>query len=270
MSRTAPALSLTDLFNGFRPLFSALSPQQVNELSQDIIDVLQGQTDRVEDLISRTADLTRNLADRDQTFGTVLDSLSTLLSTVSKHDDQLASVVTTLHAFTAQLHSDGPAVLDSLNAVDQLVGSAAGLFQNLEDHNLPADVADAASLTKVLGGNTGTLAKLLSGFSAAFGTFARVSQNGNWINIYACNVGVETYGSVNILASQIVGALAGLLNGVAPGLGTVLNGILASLGLSTDGSGLLGGLIGNPKLDVPLKLPNGPVGGSTAHSAVCS
>ncbi len=57
-SRTAPALSLTDLFNGFRPLFTALRPSQVNELSQDIIDVLQGQSGRIDDLVARTADLT--------------------------------------------------------------------------------------------------------------------------------------------------------------------------------------------------------------------
>ena len=30
--------SLTALFNGFRPLFAALTPDQVNELAQDVIE----------------------------------------------------------------------------------------------------------------------------------------------------------------------------------------------------------------------------------------
>jgi hypothetical protein len=37
------ALDLTVLFNGFKPLFAALSPKDVNELSGEIISVLQGE-----------------------------------------------------------------------------------------------------------------------------------------------------------------------------------------------------------------------------------
>jgi phospholipid/cholesterol/gamma-HCH transport system substrate-binding protein len=246
--RTAPALSLTDLFNGFRPLFSALTPQQVNELSQDIIDVLQGQTSRIEDLIARTADLTGNLAHRDQTFATVVDSLDKLLTTVSQHDRQLAGVVTSLHALTTELHDEGSAVVGSLGGVDRLIGSVGRLFQNLDDHSLPADIADAASLTKLLAANTDTVAGLVSGFASAFQTFARISQNGNWINVYACNVFVKTYGSVNITLNQVIGSLGDAL------------GLPSLPGIP---------LLGDKQLDVPLKLPNGRVGGSPQHTAVC-
>ncbi|MDT4920596.1 MAG: phospholipid/cholesterol/gamma-HCH transport system substrate-binding protein [Pseudonocardiales bacterium] len=241
--RTAPALSLTDLFNGFRPLFSALTPDQVNRISQDIIAVLQGQTSRIEDLIVRTADLTGNLANRDQTFRTVVDGLDKLLTTVSRHDDQLANVVTSLHGLTSELHEEGSAILGSLDGVDRLIGSVGRLFQNLNGHSLAPDIADAASLTKLLAGNTDTVAGLITGFASAFETFSRISQNGNWINIYACNVYVKTYGKVNITLDQVLGSL-GLL-GHIPG-------------------------IGGHQLDVPLKLPNGRVGGAPVHTGVCS
>jgi phospholipid/cholesterol/gamma-HCH transport system substrate-binding protein len=248
-SRTAPALSLTDLFNGFRPLFSALTPQEVNQLSQDIIDVLQGQTSRIEDLIARTADLTQNLADRDQTFAQVVDSLSQLLGTVAQHDQQLAGVVTSLHQLTSVLHEDGAAILGSVSGVDRLIGSMATLFEKLENHSLPADVADAASLTKLLASNTTTVEQLVSGFASAFQTFARVSQNGNWINVYACNVFVKTYGTVNITVGQVIGSLETFLH---------LPPILANL-LQT-----------KPQLKIPLALPNGRVGGADQHTGVCS
>jgi phospholipid/cholesterol/gamma-HCH transport system substrate-binding protein len=241
--RTAPALSLTDLFNGFRPLFSALTPQQVNELSQDIIDVLQGQTDRVEDLISRTADLTGNLAGRDATFRTVVDSLDKLLGTVAKHDDQLADVVTSLHALTTELHQEGSAILGSLGGVDRLIGSVGRLFQSLDQHSLPRDIADAASITKLLAHNSDTVAGLISGFASAFETFSRISQNGNWINVYACNVFVNTYGSVNVTLNQGLGSL-GLLGQVP--------------------------VLGDKQLNLPLKLPNGQVGGARSYTGECS
>jgi phospholipid/cholesterol/gamma-HCH transport system substrate-binding protein len=247
--RTAPALSLTDLFNGFRPLFQALTPQQVNELSQDIIDVLQGQTARIEDLITKTADLTGNLAGRDQTFTTVVDSLDRLLTAVARHDSQLADVVTSLHNLAAELHREGPAIVGSLAGVDRLIGSVGRLFARSEVHSLPADIADAASLTKLLAGNAPTVASLVSGFASAFQTFARISQNGNWINVYACNAFVKTYGSVNVTLNQAIGSLTQLL-----GLPS-LPGVPA---------------LGDQRRRVPLQLPNGRIGGTAQHTGVCS
>ena len=43
MSRTQPALDLTVLFNGFKPLFAALSPADINKLSAEVISVFQGE-----------------------------------------------------------------------------------------------------------------------------------------------------------------------------------------------------------------------------------
>ena len=43
VSRTTPALDLTVLFNGFKPLFEALSPDDVNQLSYELVQVFQGE-----------------------------------------------------------------------------------------------------------------------------------------------------------------------------------------------------------------------------------
>jgi phospholipid/cholesterol/gamma-HCH transport system substrate-binding protein len=259
-TRTRPALSLTDLFNGFRPLFNALTPQQVNELSQEIIAVLQGQTGRIGDLIAQTADLTSNLAQRDDTFRTVLDSLSQLLGTVAQHDNQLADGVRALHALTEQLHADGPAILDSLGSVDRLASSVTGLLRGLQRHNLAADAADAASVTGVLARHDATLRQFVQGFYKAFGTFSRVSQNGNWLNVYLCNLDLQTYGKTAITGKDFTDSLSELLGG----------GSLSGLHLGGLVKGLLGGIpLSKLSFPVPLKLPTGHVG-TGRHTAVCS
>ena len=43
VSRTQPALDLDAVIGGFRPLFSALSPDKINDLSGQLIQALQGQ-----------------------------------------------------------------------------------------------------------------------------------------------------------------------------------------------------------------------------------
>lgn len=42
VERTQPALDLDELIGGFRPLFKALDPDQVNALSSQLIEVFQG------------------------------------------------------------------------------------------------------------------------------------------------------------------------------------------------------------------------------------
>ena len=74
--RPRPALDLTVLFNGFRPLFTALTPQDVNSLAYEIIQVLQGEGGTVTDLLQHTASLTTTLADRDAVIGQVITNLN--------------------------------------------------------------------------------------------------------------------------------------------------------------------------------------------------
>jgi phospholipid/cholesterol/gamma-HCH transport system substrate-binding protein len=255
-TRTQPALSLTALFNGFRPIFSLISPTQVNELSDDIIAVLQGQTDRLDDLVTKTAQLTANLSSRDQTFSDIVDSLSSLLGTVAQHDDQLAGAVTALHSLTANLQADGPALFNSLGSIDQLTSSISGLLGQLENHNLPGDISDLGAITAPVAQNTATLNKLVGGFVKAFGDFSRVSQNGNWVNIYPCDVFVHPYGTVQVTGKDAVTALSDALGG---NLLTLLN----KLGVGVSGLAALA-------IPVPLKLPTGQVGASSSQTQVCS
>ncbi len=62
LDRTTPALDLTVLFGGFKPLFQALDPGQVNQLSYEIVQVFQGEGGTVSSLISSTASLTNSIA----------------------------------------------------------------------------------------------------------------------------------------------------------------------------------------------------------------
>ena len=63
---TTPALDLTELFNGFQPLFQALSPGDVNRLSTEIVQVFQGESPNITALVASVGSLTTALATRDR------------------------------------------------------------------------------------------------------------------------------------------------------------------------------------------------------------
>ena len=58
LARTQPALDLDSLIGGFRPLFRALDPDQVNELSNQLLQALQGQGPTIGSFLDQAAAVT--------------------------------------------------------------------------------------------------------------------------------------------------------------------------------------------------------------------
>lgn len=90
LSRTSPALDVDALIGGFRPLFRALDPDQVNALSGELLRVFQGQGGTISSVLAQTSSLTTTLAGRDQLIGEVITNLNTVLGTFAARDTQFA------------------------------------------------------------------------------------------------------------------------------------------------------------------------------------
>lgn len=115
LSRTRPALNLTVLFNGFQPLFTALEPAQVNELSMNIVKVLQGEGGTVASLLQHTGSLTNTLADRDKLIGEVITNLQGTLTTVNRNREELGDLIVGLKGWMRQLARSRSAIGSSLD-----------------------------------------------------------------------------------------------------------------------------------------------------------
>ncbi|MDQ4117111.1 MAG: MCE family protein, partial [Actinomycetota bacterium] len=106
LERTRPALNLTVLFNGFQPLFRGLDPEQINKLSMEIVQTLQGEGGTVQSLLASTASLTNSIADRDKVIGQVIDNLNLVLETVNRNDQGLNELISSLQALVSGLSHD--------------------------------------------------------------------------------------------------------------------------------------------------------------------
>jgi phospholipid/cholesterol/gamma-HCH transport system substrate-binding protein len=131
VSQTSPALDLTVLFNGFKPLFEALSPSDINRLSYEIVQVFQGEGGTLEGLLAHTASVTSTLADRDQVISQLVDNLNEVLAHIGSRDDQLNRLITTFRTFVGGLKDDRQAILGSLDQISNLSVETAGLVQGI-------------------------------------------------------------------------------------------------------------------------------------------
>lgn len=188
ISQTQPALNLTELFNGFQPLFQALQPAEVNQLSMNLIRVLQGEGGTIGDLLSNTASLTNALADRDQLIGEVIDNLSSLLKTVDDHHDQLNTLVVELKDWLGNVSKDRKAIGDSVTNLSTLTSSLADLLTQGRPY-LKADVAQLRRMMKILNrpGNQKVLDELLNRLPVMLARQTRTGTYGSWYNYYLCD-----------------------------------------------------------------------------------
>ncbi|MGH3383938.1 MAG: MCE family protein [Nocardioidaceae bacterium] len=186
LDQTKPALDLTVLFNGFKPLFAALSPDDVNKLSFEIIQVFQGEGGTVESLLAHTASVTNTLADRDQVVGELITNLNDVLDSLGKRDDQLTSLIIELQQFVTGLSDDREAILGSLDSVSALADETAGLASDVR----PALVEDIKQLKRVAGNldkGKKQIDDSLQILPIKLEKIGRTATYGSFFNFYLCN-----------------------------------------------------------------------------------
>jgi len=186
-NRTRSALDLTVLFNGFKPLFAALSPKDVNELSGQIISVLQGEGGSINSLLAHIASLTSTLADHDLVIGRTITNLNAVLGTVDAHDKALGDLLVQLQRFVSGLAQDRAAIGSSLTNINNVTGQTADLLTKGRPA-IRADVANLGSLVTLLNkpANTATFEKFLSTSPGKLETLTRTATYGSWFNFYLC------------------------------------------------------------------------------------
>jgi phospholipid/cholesterol/gamma-HCH transport system substrate-binding protein len=196
VERTRPPLNLTVLFNGFKPLFTALDPQQVNQLSFEIVQVLQGQGGTVQSLLASTSSLTNTLADRDELIGQVIDNLNAVLDTVNARDEQLSELIGSLQALVSGLAEDREPIGDAIVSIGELTEVTAGFVQEARPP-LRADVDHLGDLAGNLNASDETLERTLQNLPGKLDRLMRVGGHGGWFNFYLCGVsgqvGLEPY-----------------------------------------------------------------------------
>ncbi len=205
VSRTSPALDLTVLFNGFKPLFKALSPEDVNKLSFEIVQVFQGQGGTLESLLSSTASVTSTLADRDQVIGELLDNLDFVLDHLADRDRQLSNLILSFRRLVGGLKDDRQAILGSLDDVAQLSTETAGLVEGIR----PPLVEDVTQLRRLAGNinrNKPELDRALKVLPVKLEKVGRTAIYGSFFNFYLC----EFKGTIQLPDTGPVGDVAGL------------------------------------------------------------
>lgn len=194
LARTSPALDLDALIGGFKPVFRALDPEKVNTIATAIVTVFQGQGGTINDILDNTAQLTSQLAERDQAIGEVVKNLNTVLDTTVRHRQEFDQTVNNLEVLITGLKDHA----DPLAAGTAHISNAAGTVADLlaEDRSLlHKSINYLDAISQPLIDQREQLEDFLQKLPTALNMVGRaIGSYGDFVNFYACDITLKING----------------------------------------------------------------------------
>ena len=193
LAQTAPALDLDALIGGFKPLFRALNPDQVNALSGQLISAFQGQGATIGSFLRTTAQLTNTLADRDRLLGEVINNLNVVLKSLADQGDQFGKAVTSLDQLVDGLEGRKQDISNSIAYTNEAAGTVADLLTQARPP-LQRVVAETDRAAGLVMSDKDYVENLIDTLPDAYKVLNRQGLYGDYFSFYLCDAVLKLNG----------------------------------------------------------------------------
>ena len=193
LARTSPALDLDALIGGFRPLFRALDPDQVNALSGQLIAAFQGQGGTIGSFLTQTAALTNTLADRDQLIGEVIVNLNSVLGSLGDQSDQFSKAIDSLDDLVKGLQARKEDISNGVAYVNAAAGSIADLLAQARPP-FAKTITETDRAAGIVVADHDYFDNLLNTLPDAYQALARQGIYGDFFSFYLCDLMLKLNG----------------------------------------------------------------------------
>ncbi|MCH5644842.1 MlaD family protein [Gordonia sp. ABSL49_1] len=135
VARTVGSFDITEMFNGLRPLFGTLQPEQLNSLMTNILAVVEGRGPDVGSVLEQLRQLTGVVADRSAMIATIITQLGRVAAEIRYKSPRLNDLIARMgDAFGVLAASADKTQVSmrlaarSLGPVRQLLGQLEGAY----------------------------------------------------------------------------------------------------------------------------------------------
>ncbi len=187
LDRTEPALDLDLLLGGLKPVVQGLNPQDVNALTNSMIQILQGQEGSIESLFAKTSSFTNSLADNGQTVQQLIDNLNTVVATISKDGDKFSGAVDKLEKLVTSLAADKDPIGEAVTALDNGTASLTDLLGRARDP-LAGTIDQLDRLAPLLDQDKELLDISIQKAPKNYRKLVRLGAYGSFLNQYLCGL----------------------------------------------------------------------------------
>ena len=190
---TQPALDLDALLGGLRPVLKGLDGNKVNEVSNAVIELLQGQGGAVAGLLSNTSSFSKNLAARDELIGEVITNLNTVLGTIDEKGAQFDASVDELQRLITGLAENRAPIA---GAIAPLASAENDLTEMLEASRRPLQgvLENTRPLMQLMDARKDDINKVIEPLAENYMRLNSLGAYGAFFNVYYCSVRLKVNG----------------------------------------------------------------------------
>jgi phospholipid/cholesterol/gamma-HCH transport system substrate-binding protein len=201
-NHTEPALDLDALLGGLRPVLKGLSGDKLNQVSNAIIELLQGQGGALSDLLSSTGSFTQTLSDRYQVISDVIHNLNDVLGTVDAKSAQFDASVDQLQKLVTGLAQGRDSIA---GAIGPLASAETDLTDMLAKSRRPLQgvLENARPFATELDNRKAEVNNVIEPLAENYLRLNALGAYGSFFNIYFCGVRIKINGpSVGVTSSD--------------------------------------------------------------------
>lgn len=192
-ANTQPALDLDALLGGLRPVLKGLDGNKVNEVSNAVIELLQGQGGAIQNMLASTSSFSQNLAARDQLIGDVITNLNTVLGTIDDKGEQFNASVDELQKLITGLAENRDPIA---GAIAPLASAENDLTEMLKASRRPLQgvIENARPLMQRMDERKADINKVIEPLAENYMRLNGLGAYGAFFNIYYCSIRMKING----------------------------------------------------------------------------
>ncbi|QDQ96609.1 MCE family protein [Tomitella fengzijianii] len=186
-ARTSPPLDLTAVFDGFKPLFDALDPAQVNSLARSMVDAFGGGDGDVRVLVGRVADVTESLVGHREAIARVVDNLGVLAQAADRRGPELTGLIDGLAQISGTMAQRNDELIGILDDGGRAAGAAAAVLEGRVD-TLAGTLRRLGETADSWVDNTDEFNRTMALLVPFTRSAGRITDYGAWLQLYPCTL----------------------------------------------------------------------------------
>ena len=187
LARTEPAFDLSVLFNSLRPLIRSTDPDDVNVVTSELLQAMEGRGAEIESLIGNIATITHAIGSKNDELEVLLKNVNIVTADLAGREVQLTRTLGNIETFLTSISAGRQ---DLAVAIDTLDEAARRLGRVVEknDGNIRAEVDDLAILLDAVNDKRAALKKAVRRLPAVLQAVSRVNSYGEWSMVHLIDV----------------------------------------------------------------------------------
>lgn len=181
IAETRSVVDLGELFNRLGPVVAAIDPQQVNTFLEEFTSALDGNEQRLGQVIDDLGTLAAGLGSRDEQIGSLIEDLDVVAGTIAERDRQIAQVLDDLVLLSTTFSANADVVDSAITDLGRFSGSLGELLANNRDE-IDGSLESLASILDTVESKLGTLDGALANLDDSVTAIYRSGSYGEWLN----------------------------------------------------------------------------------------